>query len=378
MDSGRSRSVRLAVLALALCAAAATPAPAAAVEVNVSGSAFADYAVYTEKALKQVGGAGGFMPEIAVKLDADVTDELSFSGRGCVGCHGLAVGHAQLEYAPSERFVVAAGRIAVPFGEASQRIDPSSYLGATKPLIFDMGRMPFFKDDLLNDGVLPLPLLDAGILVSGQFWPSSRAQVGWAAYAVGGLQGQVDAELRPSQLGRDNNDLPAGGGRLTLLLAEASPAALLGDVAIGGSFLAGRHDAAATRGYAAWGADLGFRVSRVRVRAEYAARRTELDPAAYPGRRLDKSGWYAELEHPVGRHLTAFYRHERLLRGGPLLTGTRLHEISRDGSFDLRRTTGGLELRPVSAIFVKASYEHYRPEGLASFGLVHLGVGGTF
>jgi hypothetical protein len=218
--------------------------------------------------------------------------------------------------------------------------------------------------------------MDTGLVVSGQFWPASRAQVGWAAYAVGGLRGEADAELRPSQLGRDNNDLPSGGGRLTLLLTEESPTSLLGDVTLGGSFMGGRQDDAASRGYTAWGADLGFRVAQVKFRAEYAARRTDLDQVKFAGRRLDKSGWYAELEHPVGRYLTAFYRHERLLRGGPLLGD--LAKITPDGAFDLRRTTGGLELRPATAIFVKASYEHYRPKGLATFGLVHLGVGGTF
>jgi hypothetical protein len=372
----RSRRTRSAALALGL-AVGALPGLARGVELNVSGSAFADYALYTSKELRRVGGAGGFMPEVAVRLDADVTDELSFSGRGCVGCHNLAVGHAQLEYAPSDRLVVAAGRVAVPFGEASQRIDPSSYRGATKPLIFDMGRMPFYDAALLNDGVLPLPYLDTGVVLSGNLWPTPVTQLGWSAYAIGGLRGENDAELRPSQLGRDNNDLPAGGARLSLLVPERRPSSPLGDVSLGGSFMAGRQDDAGSRTFSAWGADASVRLWRVTLRGEYAARRNQLDPARFSGRRLDKSGWYAELEHPLGRRVTAFYRHERLLRGGPAF-GPELAKITPDGSFDLRRTTGGLELRPADAVFLKASYERYRPDRLASFGLVHLGVGGTF
>jgi hypothetical protein len=215
-------------------------------------------------------------------------------------------------------------------------------------------------------------------VVSGHAWPTRRTQLGWAVYGVGGLRGEGDAELRPSQLGRDNNDLPGGGGRVTLLHTEADPSALLGDVSLGGSFMAGRQDDAATRDYRLWGADLGLRVWKLRLRGEYAARRSELDPVRYPGRRLDKSGWYAELEHPVGQYVTAFYRHERLLRGGPILTPPDLAKLTPDGAFDLRRTTGGLELRPADAVYVKASYEHFSASHVGRFGLVHLGVGGTF
>src|SRR5512134_3605963 len=125
-----------AALALALLASAA---PATASETNVSGSVYVDYRSIPDASVR-ARNPGGVKPEASLKLHVDIHEELSFSSKACVGCHTIELEQAMLEYTPKSWFNVQVGRIAVPFGEYSNRVDPSGHKTASAPLIYDMGR----------------------------------------------------------------------------------------------------------------------------------------------------------------------------------------------------------------------------------------------
>lgn len=363
------RAVAAALLAAASAGADATP-------VSVSGTLFADYGALSSEAARR-GAPGSFTGEASLKLDAALTDELSFTGKACVGCHGaVAVPQAQLEWAPSRRVAVTAGRIIVPFGDFSERSDPSSHRTSTKPLIYDMGRMAY-RADLGGGGVVPIPYSEHGALVSGQVFPLESLQVWYGAYGVAGLQGTLRKEIDFRAPGKDDNSLPAGGGRLAASWVR-EPEALLSEANVGASFTAGKYGPeGGTAGYRLWGVDASLRVAAVTVRAEWASRRVELQPGAFDGDHVDRSGLYAEVEHPLGRRLTAVYRYDLLVRDGPLTdavpAGSAIGRHAR-----LARWTAGVELRPASTLFVKASVEHYRPDDLPVANGLHLGIGGSY
>jgi hypothetical protein len=366
------RSLAHAALAAALCAA--STAGASPRVTSVSGSLFVDYGWVSSDAARRTS-VSSFTPEAALKLDAALGEEVAFTGKACVGCHGFDVAQAQLEWTPSRRLGVTAGRILVPFGDFSERADPAGHRTASKPLIYDMGRMAYRSH--LNSGVLPMPYSDTGALVSGQVFPLEALQVWYGAYAVAGLQGDVRKEIAFSSTKRDDNALPAGGGRLAAAWVRDA-GALLREASAGASFTAGRYGAEGQTGaYRVWGLDATARVADVTLRAEWAARRVALAPGAFASDVLDKYGMYAEREHPLGGRVTGVWRYDLLVRDGPL-TGA-VPADSPIGTFTrVQRFTAGLELRPAQTIFVQASLEHWRPDDLPVANGLHLGIGGTF
>ena len=379
----RTGSTLRVVVALAACATAASAARAHT-NVNAAGSAYVDY-WYVPRSIGTTA-LQSVTPEGSLKIAVDVHDELSFSAKTCFGCHGIEMEHLQVEYTPRSWFNVQAGRIALPFGEFSNRVDPFSHKTASAPLIFDMGRMALYGRNDMNLGVVPAPFVDTGVLVFGQAWIGERLQVWYGAYGVAGLRGSNDFDFVSQRTAyySDNNRTPAGGGRIALTWSQANSGGVLGDVSVGGSFTAGRYDVGGALGYAAWGVDANTRVGPVVIRGEYATRRTDLDPTApgYAYQPVDswfrKSGWYAELEHPLGSHLAAVYRADALRREGAPLPGS---DLSPDAK--MTRYSAGLMVTPTNAFFVKLGYEYWQLRGFAaevptSFHSFHGGVGGSF
>jgi len=375
------RARRCAALALGLALLAAPPMAAAAPSIQMSGS------VYVDDWIIPGPPAGarapqGLTPDAAIKLGLDVHDELTFSIKACVGCHGVEVEHAALDYQPRSWFNVQIGRLAIPFGEYSNRVDPSGHKTASAPLIYDMGRMAYADRASFNSGVVMLPYVDTGALVYGQVFLGTSLQVWYAGYAVSGYKGSNDVDwvsLRsPPYV--DNNDQPSYGGRLALTLGS-NPGALLGDVSLGASYTGGRYDRAAGLRYDAVGADASIVLWKLTLRGEWALRRTRLNTAAagYQWQVVDpffdKSGFYLELEHPLGRYLALVYRYDRLDRKGVPLPGSSA-QMTPDAR--LERATAGLVLTPAAAVFVKLSYEYWRPSLASAFHSGHVGLGGAF
>ncbi len=373
----------LAAGAALFAAALVRPGPARAVEgVHFSGSVYVDQWGFVESREAAKHAAQSFSPSTSIKIGADVTDNLSFSAKACIGCHGFDLEHVALDFQPRPWFNVQAGRLAVPFGDFSNRVDPSSYPTGSQPLIYDMGRMAYGTRTSMNLGVLPMPYVDTGALLYGVKWLGSKIQVWYGAYGVGGLRGSNDIDwmaLRSAPY-NDNNAEPAYGGRLTLTYSSDA-GAFFGDTSVGGSYTAGRYDRDARLRYEAWGGDATLRLWKLILRGEYARRTTDLDPAAtgYPFALQDpffvKEGFYAELEHPLGKYLNVVYRYEELARRGTPLPGAPV-EMSADSRFV--RYTGGVMVTPAQNVFIKLSWEYWDTTDFGKFQAYHAGLGGAF
>lgn len=375
------RATRLARPVAALALALAFGGSARAADgIIYSGSAFVDYWGFLERDVAD-HAPQGVAPSASVRLGLDVNDDLTFQTKACVSCHGVDFETISLDYQPKLWFNVQFGRIAVPFGDFSNRVDPTSYKTASPPLIYDMGRMAYGSRSAMNLGVLPLPYVDTGVLLYGVRWLGERIQVWYGLYGVAGLRGSNDIDWMAmrSVPYNDNNRLPAGGARLTLSYSP-DPGSFFGDASIGGSWTGGRYDRDATREYQAWAADATLRFGKLVLRGEYAARRTDLDPTAtYPYALVDKwflkEGFYGEAEVPLGSYLSAVYRYEELKRSGTPLPGAT-PELTSESKFV--RHTGGLVVTPAQAIFVKLSWELWRTTDFGEFHTYHAGIGGTF
>jgi hypothetical protein len=366
----------LAVAALALLAL-----PARADErVLVSGSVYVDYWGIADQ---EIGARAprSVTPETSLKVGVDIHDDLSFSIKACAMCHGVELESAFLEWQPSMKFNVQAGRIAVPFGEYANRVDPSGHKTASAPLIYDMGRMAYGEKSAFNFGVMMQPYTDTGVLLYGIFWLGESLQVWYGAYGVSGLRGSNDVDwtaLRTLYY-TDNNNQPAGGGRLAV--TYASPAgAFLGDVSLGASGTAGRYDRDANLGYVAWAWDASMKLGPLTFRGEYAERKTDLDPSVsyrfvMVDKYLSKKGWYGEIEHPIGRYLSAVYRYDELRRVGVPLPGAP-QDLSTDSR--INRYTAGLVITPAQAIYMKLGWEYWEPTDFPEFHSAHVGFGGAF
>lgn len=368
--------------ALALAALALAAAPARAAEgVIYSGSAYVDYWGIPDKDVAS-RAPQAVAPATSLRIGMDINDDLSFSAKACISCHGIDVEQVALDYQPKTWFNVQFGRIAVPFGEFSNRVDPGSHKTASPPLIYDMGRMAFGSRSAMNLGVIPLPYVDTGALVYGIRWLGERVQLWYGIYGVSGLRGSNDVDWMAMRSipYNDNNRLPSGGARLALSYA-ADPGAFFGDANVGASYTGGRYDRDATREYHAWAADATLRLGKLVVRGEYAARRTDLDAAAtgYPFELVDdwfeKEGFYAEAEAPLGRWLAAVYRYDELRRTGTPLPGA-VAELTAEST--MKRHSAGFVVTPVSAIFVKLSWELWQTSDFGEFHTYHAGIGGAF
>ena len=368
---------------VALAAVAAVPA-AAAPSLQFSGSAYVDSWVIPtqQKDADQVKAPQGITVDASMRFGVDVHDTLSFSAKACISCHGIEMDHVMLDWQPKPWFNAQFGRLNVPFGEYANRLDQSGHKTTSAPLIYDMGRMAYADRTSFNAGVLMLPYVDTGVMLYGQTWLGSVLQVWYAGYAVSGLKGTNDIEwmsLRTSPY-VDNNKTPSYGGRIAVTYSS-NPGAVFGDASLGASYTGGRYDRDARLQYQVAGADASIQLWKVILRGEYAIRHTDLDPNAsgygwvLVDDFFDKRGFYAELEHPLGRYLSMVYRYDRLERIGVPLPGS---SASLTPNSAIERGTVGTVITPVSGIYMKLSYEYWKPTDFAVFQSGHVGLGGAF
>jgi hypothetical protein len=340
----------LVAAAVLLGAGAASASPG----VAVSGSMYVDTWVIPDETVRATQGV---TPDGSIKVSVDINDDLSFSAKACIGCHGVEVEHASLDYQPKTWFNVQLGRLAIPFGEYANRVDQSGHKPVSGPLIYDMGRSAYADRSNFNGPVVMLPYVDTGVMVYGQFFLGQSVQIWYGAYGVAGLKGSGDVDWisMRSVPYTDNNRTPAYGG--------------------------GRFDKTGALQYDAVAVDLAIPFWKATLRGEAAMRRTQLDPTA-PGYGyevvddfFDKRGFYAELEHPLGRYLGMVYRWDTLERLGVPLPGSA---PAMTPSSRIDRATAGVVLTPAASLFVKLSYEYWMPSGYPEWNSGHLGVGGAF
>ena len=375
---------RLASSSLLALAALAAGRAAAAPSLQFSGSAYVDSWVIPtqQKDADQVKAPQGITVDASMRFGVDIHDTLSFSAKACISCHGIEMDHVVLDWQPKPWFNAQIGRLNVPFGEYANRLDQSGHKTTSAPLIYDMGRMAYADRTSFNSGVLMLPYVDTGVMLYGQTWLGSVLQVWYAGYAVSGLKGTNDVEwmsLRTSPY-VDNNKTPSYGGRVAVTYSS-NPGAVIGDVSLGASYTGGRYDRDAKLLYQVAGADASIQLWKVTLRGEYAIRRTGLDPNAsgydwvLVDDFFDKRGFYAELEHPLGRYLAMVYRYDKLERIGVPLPGS---SASLTPNSAIERATVGTVITPVSGIYMKLSYEYWKPTDFTVFQSGHVGFGGAF
>jgi hypothetical protein len=382
----RGRLARRAVGATAAVIAVSAllaPAVAPAIEGLIfSGSVFVDQWGFPQEGDPSKNSPQGIAPMASMKVGGDVNDSLSFSAKGCISCHGLEFDHVALDYQPRTWFNIQAGRINVPFGDFSNRVDPTSYRAGSQPLIYDMGRMAYGGRTVMNLGVLPMPYVDTGALLYGVRWLGSRIQGWYGGYVVGGLRGSNDIDwmaMRSTPY-NDNNGKPGYGGRLTLSYASDA-GDFIGDWSLGGSAMGGAYDKAGKLKYQCIGGDATFRFYKLILRGEYASRKTDLDPNAtgYPYALVDsffvKSGFYVEAEHPLGKYVDLVYRYDWMDRRGTPLPGSP-PQMTDNSTF--KRYTIGAAITPAQNTVVKLSYEWWDTSDFGRFPTYHAGLGGAF
>jgi hypothetical protein len=367
----------LTVAVLGLCAGSAL----ASVSTTVSGSAFIDY-WFLQTAEARRTSLSPFTLEAALKVEIDVHESVSFSTRMCFGCHGLEIDRAHLDFTPSQYFNLQVGRVGVPFGEFSVRYDPTSHRTISKPLIYEMGRMPYYGRTAFNLGVVPTPYVDSGAVAYGQVWFGESIQLWYGGYVVAGFKGTNDMDWVSMRAAPylDNNRFPSGGGRGVLTISGRENS-VFRDFSVGFSGMQGAYDPEARRRYTALGVDLSLRLGIFTLRGEAAFIRFNIDPQA-PGYRyevidpfVDKGGFYAELEHPLGSRLIALYRFDMLRRAGVPLPGS-LTSMTPDSR--AHRYTQAFQLLLGESLFMKGSYEYWWFNDFNPTHSFHIGLGGMF
>jgi hypothetical protein len=363
----RVHAFLLAVLLLAL-AGAAWPGSARALDRTFAGSVQLDENVAPMEPSTNAGTQSfdGFTAELSGKLAVDLTDHVSANVKVCYGCHGFETDMAYFDLRVSDELNFRVGRFSPSFGAFNLRHDPANHKLADKPLPYDMGRMLRMRD--WNLGVLPSPFPDNGAEIDGGHWFGDKAEIEYAAYAVSGFkasQGALDLDFVQSHSGSlyyvDNNNLPAGGGRLAMTHKLGQGA----DLTYGASGMAGTYDPQNKYVYEIFGADVWLRLGRTNIRAEWLMRRQTFDTSTQSafkytvpptgGDFFVKHGAYVELEQPLGGGVDGILRADGLLRLGNIAAGSPLSNQAT-----VLRYTVGTSIVLARGVRLKLSPELYQ------------------
>jgi len=363
----RRRRCRFAGVALAcalLVAASATDVRAA--RWTASGSAVLDYksilhAPESEQPLAKLGAVA----EWSLKVNVDVSERVSASGRLCSACHGLTVNHAfaEVRFAPLAN--IDAGRIEVPFGDFYLRQDPASDVFLSKPLPYAMGHMLRYQSDRFNLGVVPMPYVDEGVVLFGDVWIRDVWQIWYGVWGANGFQSGTPRDFTfKDQLSdggfSDNNDEPSWGGRLAFAR---------GPVTAGASFLRGDYDPGGKYDYTVFGFDASAWIRGVQLRGEYVARENHVFVLASGDRAiLRKKGFYVQAESPVVRRVQLVGRLDGLLRQGATLA------TENDASSAIVRWTTGINFVPSIDYALRFQLEHWRFTDFVDTNVLRFGV----
>jgi len=383
-------SPRLVVACAAALAAGLTAgsgvAAADSLERNFAGSIQLDYMAVPSESIGRKIALDAATVEVSMKVTQDFGDNVSASIKLCVACHGIEAGMAFFDLRVADELNFRVGRFTPQFGSFPIRHDPANHRTSDKPLPYDMGRMLRFSE--WNMGILPSPWVDNGIELSGAHYFTDDVRLDYAAYAVGGPRAANDAADFDYKLSRsgdayyvDNNSRPSLGGNVALNIVAGKTT-----ITAGASGTFGTYDPQNKLHYQIAGAHLMLQLSRVFLRAEYLARRTEMalgdDPAARfkygPGKngKFDpyflKQGFYTELEMPVTDRVDLIARWDGLRRQGNVL---RTSELRSDSA--LLRYTLGTSIKVRGATRIKLSGEFYDFSDFPDEIAIHLAVTGA-
>jgi hypothetical protein len=382
-------SFRLAVAcSAALAVALAVPGIAAAdsLERNFAGSIQLDYMAVPSESIGRKISLDAATVEVSMKVTQDFGDNVSASIKLCVACHGIEAGMAFFDLRVADELNFRVGRFTPQFGSFPIRHDPANHRTSDKPLPYDMGRMLRLSE--WNMGILPSPWVDNGVELSGAHYFTDDVRLDYAAYAVGGPRAANDAADFDYKLSRsgeayyvDNNSRPSLGANLALNVVAGKTT-----ITAGASGMFGTYDPENKLHYQIAGAHLILQLSRVFLRAEVLARRTEMalgdDPASRfkygPGKngKFDpyflKSGFYTEFEMPLSDRVDLIARWDGLRRQGNVL---RTSELRSDSA--LLRYTVGTSVKIRGATRIKLSGELYDFSDFPDEIAIHLAVTGA-
>lgn len=386
----RAHAFLASVLAAALLFALGAR-PAAALDRTFAGSVQLDehVAPLEPAADARTQFFGGFTAELSGKIAVDLTEHISANVKVCYGCHGFETDMAYLDLRVADELNVRVGRFSPSFGAFNLRHDPANHKLADKPLPYDMGRMLRMRD--WNLGVLPSPFPDNGAEIDGSHWFGESFELDYAAYAVSGFKADaaaLDLDFVQSHSGSlyyvDNNNTPAGGGRLALTWKLGSSV----DLTLGASGMAGTFDPHNDHVYVIAGADAWLRAGRTNVRAEWLVRRQEFDtstPSAFKyvvpptgGDFFVKHGAYVELEQPLGPGIDGIVRVDGLARMGNVAAASPLSDKAL-----LLRYTLGASVALARGVRLKLSpelwqFDYADADGRKLEAGLHVAVAGAF
>jgi len=359
---------------------------------TIAGSMQLDYLAVPTNAHIRRTTLDGMTAELSLKMSIDFTNNASATVKVCFACHGFEAAAAFVDLRAGDELSVRIGRLTPEFGSFPQRGDPANHRTNDKPLPYDMGRMLHHTD--WNEGILPAPWVDNGVeLLGTRFVGGGR--VDYAAYILSGPKGAATAadldfiaSRSPNQYYVDNNSEPVFGARL------AGTADLDDDghgVTFGASFMTGRYDPDHHLAFLIAGADVVANLDGVVIRAEYLARRTDMEIGADPATRWKygpgsdgryddhffKHGFYAEAEVPIER-VDAFARFDGLLRFGNVLAPPGGTSSALTSSSKLLRYTAGAAVRLIDNVRLKASAEYYQFSDLPDELALHVAIATPF
>ena len=381
-----SFSPGLACIAIAAIVAVGRPARAEKLERNFAGSIQLDYMAVPSDSIGRKIGLDAATVEVSLKVTQDFGDNVTASIKLCVACHGIETGMAFFDLRVADELSFRVGRFTPQFGSFPIRHDPANHRTSDKPLPYDMGRMLRLNE--WNMGILPSPWVDNGVELSGAHYFTDDVRLDYAAYAVAGprsANGAADFEYKLSRSGEayyvDNNSRPSLGGNaaLTVVMGRTTLTA-------GASGMFGTYDPENKLHFQIAGAHVMLQLSRVFLRAEYLARRTEMDLGTDPAQRFKygpgkdgkydpyflKQGFYTELELPASDRLDLILRWDGLRRQGNVVRNSELRSDSA-----VLRYTAGASLKIRGAVRLKLSGEFYDFSDFSDEIALHLAVTGA-
>lgn len=319
----------------------------------------------------------GFFPQTWVGANWQGKGALSARATACVTCHNEPGNGHRIELVEAAlrvdlvklichrdspvKAIVDAGRFIVPFGAFSAQVNPGVYRTVATPLIFTMGQRVFPGD--IGDPVLPMPYVDQGAnlsLSTPLHGKTSKTTATLDAYVVNGLRGTSNGiDFYDSRNYVAGNKEPAIGTRVTLGNQY---------IRLGGSLTAGRFNNDSGSGpnnqglyYRIYGFDLSAHYENlVRFQIEYANRDTD--------RVVSLPGQLIAREHVGGMYMEGEVRRHKKSKWSFLVRYDLLDHRSvapvpgstiPTGSFDVKRTTGGINYQLTGNSLLMFNYERW-------------------
>jgi hypothetical protein len=284
-----------------------------------------------------------FIPFIygEVNENIHVLAELEFEHGGLVKGKGETDGEIKIEFAVlditfSEALTYRSGIVLSPVGGFN--ID------------HDSPRNDLTNRPLTARQIVPTTLSEAGMGFYGTFYPGDVGVLDYELYVVNGFNEGVILSMRSGRGSQksDNNDEKSLTGRINF-----SP--LIG-VQMAGSFHVGAYDDAGDHNLGIYAVDANFNRGPFEVRGEWAM--ASIDGAMHD----ERSGYYAQVGYHFGAGTLQAFPHS-------IFTASLRYDSIDLGASQERRTTLGLNWRPVEETAVKLDYESYKEDDQKS-GLV--------